>query len=187
MQPLARARQPGLRAIASIQKQRPWQRRAVEAAAGRSGALWPRSSCVESTSAAYAGPTRRRQRRSIGRPHDRTTVRPHDRRDEPGDQLAATHVQRRRVEGASSCVRDLSGLEAAFASEAVTRRVLFSKSGRLQSRLDVVDAASLPRPREDPRRAEDDERLDAPQELCEREGRGRRVQRKGVERTRVAE
>ena len=39
----------------------------------------------------------------------------------------------------------------------------------------------------DPRRAEDDERLDAPQELCEREGRGRRVQRKGVERTRVPE
>ena len=39
----------------------------------------------------------------------------------------------------------------------------------------------------DPRRAEDDERLDAPQQLCEREGRGRRVQRKGVERTRVAE
>ena len=36
-----------------------------------------------------------------------------------------------------------------------------------------------------PRRAEDDERLDAPQELCEREGRGRRAQRKGVERTRV--
>ena len=39
----------------------------------------------------------------------------------------------------------------------------------------------------DPRRAEDDERLVAPQELCEREGRERRVQRKGVERTRVAE
>ena len=39
----------------------------------------------------------------------------------------------------------------------------------------------------DPRRAEDDERLDALQELCEREGRGRRVQQKGVERTRVAE
>ena len=38
-----------------------------------------------------------------------------------------------------------------------------------------------------PRRVENDERLDAPQELCEREGRGRRVQRKGVERTRVAE
>ena len=37
----------------------------------------------------------------------------------------------------------------------------------------------------DPRRAEDDERLVALQELCEREGRGRRVQRKGVERTRV--
>ena len=39
----------------------------------------------------------------------------------------------------------------------------------------------------DPRRAEDDERLVAPQELCEREGRERRVQRKGVERTRVPE
>ena len=39
----------------------------------------------------------------------------------------------------------------------------------------------------DPRRAEDDERLDAPQELCERERHDRRVQRKGVERTRVAE
>ena len=39
----------------------------------------------------------------------------------------------------------------------------------------------------DPRRAEDDERLDAPQELCEREGRERRVQRKGVARTRVPE
>ena len=39
----------------------------------------------------------------------------------------------------------------------------------------------------DPRRVEDDERFDAPQELCEREGRDRRVQRKGVERTRVAE
>ena len=39
----------------------------------------------------------------------------------------------------------------------------------------------------DPRRAEDDERLDALQELCERDGRGRRVQQKGVERTRVAE
>ena len=39
----------------------------------------------------------------------------------------------------------------------------------------------------DPRRAEDDERLDAPQEHYEREGRGRRVQRKGVERTRAPE
>ena len=39
----------------------------------------------------------------------------------------------------------------------------------------------------DPRRAEDDERLDAPREHYEREGRGRRVQRKGVERTRVPE
>ena len=39
----------------------------------------------------------------------------------------------------------------------------------------------------DPRRAEDDERLVAPQELCEREGRERRVQRKGVARTRVPE
>ena len=38
-----------------------------------------------------------------------------------------------------------------------------------------------------PRRAEDDERLDATQEHYEREGRGRRVQRKGVERTRVPE
>ena len=37
----------------------------------------------------------------------------------------------------------------------------------------------------EPRRAEDDERLDALQELCERDGRGRRVQQKGVERTRV--
>ena len=109
-----------------------------------------RDRVVVRASAANAGPSRRRQRRSIGRPHDRTTARPHDRRDEPGDQLAATHVQRRRVEGASSCVRDLSGLEAAFESEAVTRRVLFSKSGRLQSRLDVVDAASFPRPREGP-------------------------------------
>ena len=36
-----------------------------------------------------------------------------------------------------------------------------------------------------PGRAEDDERLDATQEHYEREGRGRRVQRKGVERTRV--
>ena len=39
----------------------------------------------------------------------------------------------------------------------------------------------------DPRRVEDDERLDAPQELCEREGRDRRVHRKGIERTRVPE
>ena len=38
-----------------------------------------------------------------------------------------------------------------------------------------------------PRRAEDDERLDATQEHYEREGRGRRVQRKGVERTRAPE
>ena len=38
-----------------------------------------------------------------------------------------------------------------------------------------------------PWRAEDNERLDATQEHYEREGRGRRVQRKGVERTRAPE
>ena len=38
-----------------------------------------------------------------------------------------------------------------------------------------------------PWRAEDNERLDATQEHYEREGHGRRVQRKGVERTRAPE
>ena len=51
----------------------------------------------------------------------------------------------------------------------------------------MVDASSFPHLAKDPRRAEDDERLDAPQELSREKDVTAALQRKGIARTRVPE